>query len=31
MNDKLEIVTNWYSNERSYEYMPEGNKAGLNI
>ena len=31
MNDKLEIVSNWYSNERSYEYMPEGNKEGLKI
>ena len=31
MSDDITKVIKWYSNERSYEYMPEGDKKGLNI
>lgn len=29
MKNKLKIVTNWYNDKRSYEYMPEATKNGL--
>lgn len=31
MEDNLKIVTNWYTTEKSYEYMPEANKNGLKV
>lgn len=29
MKDNLKIVTDWYNDKRSYEYMPEATKNGL--
>lgn len=31
MKDNIKIVSDWYSNERSYEYMPKTINKGLNL
>jgi ubiquinone/menaquinone biosynthesis C-methylase UbiE len=31
MNENLKIVTEWYTTERSYDYMPDENRKGLKI
>lgn len=31
MNENLKIVSDWYTTENSYEYMPKANKNGLKI
>lgn len=31
MNDNLKVVTDWYTTEKSYEYMPEEIRNGLKI